>query len=83
MCVVRRDTSTTRIYRYSANSDGPVQAGDIIGYVADSGDATGTPHDHFEWHPNTVPSNWPASYYGYTVIGTAANPYPVLVDVCG
>jgi len=68
---------------YSENSDGPVQAGDIIGYVGDTGDAIGTPHDHFEWHPNTVPSNWPASYYGYTVIGSAVNPYPVLVDVCG
>jgi murein DD-endopeptidase MepM/ murein hydrolase activator NlpD len=68
---------------YSENSDGPVQAGDIIGYVGDTGDAIGTPHDHFEWHPNSVPSNWPASYYGYTVIGSAVNPYPVLVDVCG
>ena len=68
---------------YSANSDGPVQAGDIIGYVGDTGDAIGTPHDHFEWHPNTVPSNWPSSYYGYTVIGSAVNPYPILVDVCG
>jgi murein DD-endopeptidase MepM/ murein hydrolase activator NlpD len=68
---------------YSANSDGSVQAGDIIGYVGDTGDAIGTPHDHFEWHPNTVPSNWPASYYGYSVIGSAVNPYPVLVDICG
>jgi len=68
---------------YSENSDGPVQAGDIMGYVGDTGDAIGTPHDHFEWHPNSVPSNWPASYYGYTVIGSAVNPYPVLVDVCG
>jgi murein DD-endopeptidase MepM/ murein hydrolase activator NlpD len=70
---------------YSANSDGPVQAGDVIGYVGDTGDAIGTPHDHFEWHPNTVPNNWPASYYGYTVIpGTSAvNPYPILVDICG
>ncbi len=68
---------------YSANSDGPVQAGDIIGYVGDTGDAIGTPHDHFEWHPNSVPANWPASYYGYSVVGSAVNPYPVLVDVCG
>jgi len=70
---------------YSANSDGPVQAGDVIGYVGDTGDAIGTPHDHFEWHPDSVPSNWPASYYGYTTIpGTSAvNPYPILVDVCG
>ena len=68
---------------YSDHSDGPVQAGDIIGYVGDTGDAIGTPHDHFEWHPDSVPSNWPTSYYGYAVIGSAVNPYPVLVDVCG
>ena len=68
---------------YAAKSDGPVQAGDIIGYVGDTGDAVGTPHDHFEWHPNNLPSNWPISYYGYAVVGSAVNPYPLLVDVCG
>ena len=60
---------------------GPVQAGDIIGYVGATGD-TSTPHDHFEWHPNVIPSNWPASAYGYTVIGTAINPFPLLSQVC-
>ena len=68
---------------YSSNSNGPVRAGEIIGYIGDTGDAIGTPHDHFEWHPNTIPSNWPASYYGYAVIGTAVNPYPLLLDICG
>lgn len=70
---------------YSENSSGPVRAGDVIGYVGDTGDATGSPHDHFEWHPAVTPANWPASSYGYTVVGptNAVNPYPVLVDVCG
>ena len=31
----------------------------------------------------SIPSGWPASYYGYTVIGDALNPYPLLVDACG
>jgi peptidoglycan LD-endopeptidase LytH len=70
---------------YAAKSSGPVKAGDIIGYVGDTGDAKGTPHDHFEWHPDVIPDNWPASFYGYTVVGPtdAVNPYPILVDVCG
>jgi murein DD-endopeptidase MepM/ murein hydrolase activator NlpD len=68
---------------YSSNSNGPVTAGDVIGYVGDSGDALGgVPHDHFEWHPNVIPSNWPRSPYGYTVIGSALNPYPLLSQVC-
>lgn len=66
---------------YSDKSNGPVQTGDIIGYVGETGD-TDTPHDHFEWHPNVIPSNWPASPYGYSVIGTAVNPWPLLQAVC-
>lgn len=68
---------------YSANSNGPVKAGDVIGYVGDSGDAVGTPHDHFEFHPNVMPSSWPASSYGYSIIEDAVNPYPLLVAACG
>lgn len=64
---------------------GPVDAGDVIGYVGATGD-TSTPHDHFEWHPYQTPTNWPASAYGYSVIQTgstpAVNPYPLLAQVC-
>jgi murein DD-endopeptidase MepM/ murein hydrolase activator NlpD len=70
---------------YTAKSNGPVKAGDVIGLVGDTGDAKGTPHDHFEWHPvGGPPPNWPASFYGYVTIPgtTAVNPYPILNDVC-
>jgi murein DD-endopeptidase MepM/ murein hydrolase activator NlpD len=69
---------------YSSKSNGPVKTGDVIGYVGDTGDAIGTPHDHFEFHPFfPVPPDWPVSYYGYRLIGTALNPYPLLVYACG
>lgn len=68
---------------YSDLSNGPVNAGDIIGYVGNTGDAQGgATHDHFEWHPNAIPSNWPASPYGFSVIGSAVNPNPLLSQVC-
>ena len=77
-------TYNAHLSAYSEHSTGSVQAGDVIGYVGDSGDAQGgPPHDHFEFHPNSFPSGWPTSYYGYTVIGSALNPYPLLVDACG
>jgi murein DD-endopeptidase MepM/ murein hydrolase activator NlpD len=75
-------------YVYNAHLDsygtmGNVSAGTVIGYVGDSGDAQGGPtHDHFEWHPNVIPSNPYRSVYGYTVIGSAVDPYPYLNLVC-
>jgi murein DD-endopeptidase MepM/ murein hydrolase activator NlpD len=63
---------------------GPVSAGDVIGTVSSTGLAGGTtPHNHFEFHPRVIPSNWIVSAYGYAVIDTAINPYPLLVAACG
>ena len=77
-------TYNAHLSAYSDHSTGTVHTGDVIGYVGDTGDAQGgPPHDHFEFHPNSLPSSWPPSYYGYSVIGSALNQYPLLVDACG
>jgi len=63
---------------------GEVHAGDVIGYVGNTGDAGTINHDHFEWHPNVMPNpdTWPRSPYGFSVVGSAVNPYPLLSQVC-
>jgi len=75
-------------WTYNAHLDGfgklgSVNTGDVVGYVGDSGDAQGgATHDHFEWHPNVLPAHPHKSPYGYTVIGSAIDPYPYLNSVC-
>lgn len=76
-------TYNAHMSAYSENSNGPVRAGDIIGYVGSTGDAGSIDHDHFEFHPRSIPASWPVSSYGYSVVGSALNPYPLLVDACG
>jgi murein DD-endopeptidase MepM/ murein hydrolase activator NlpD len=73
-------------YTYNAHLmqpgvNGPVSAGDVVGYVGSTGNSSG-PHNHFEWHPYSIPENWPVSPYGYSVIGSAVNPWPLLSQVC-
>jgi murein DD-endopeptidase MepM/ murein hydrolase activator NlpD len=64
---------------YAPAVPGPVRAGDVVGFVGNTGDAQGTsPHDHFEWHPKVVHS------YDRVVPGTdgAVDPFRYLVIVC-
>lgn len=79
--VVGSAGSTYNAHMVAIGQLGSVSAGDVIGYVGATGD-TSTPHNHFEWHPNSLPSSWPASPYGYSIVGDALNPYPLLAATC-
>jgi murein DD-endopeptidase MepM/ murein hydrolase activator NlpD len=60
-------------------TDQNVKAGDVVGFVGNTGDAQGTSyHDHFEWHPNNV------APYDRVISGTngAVDPFPYLQVVC-
>jgi Peptidase family M23 len=86
--VVRgRDGYVYNAHLSAYGKTGPVHAGQIIGYVGNTGDARGgATHDHFEWHPYAGPIIPWVSTYGFTTIDDgsppAVDPYPYLYAAC-
>ena len=70
--------STYNAHMTSIAKLGPVQAGDVIGYVGSTGArrAARRTTTTSSSDPNVMPSSWPASCYGYSIIEDAINPYP-------
>jgi murein DD-endopeptidase MepM/ murein hydrolase activator NlpD len=52
---------------------GWVRAGDVIGYIGTTGDAT-SPHDHLEWHPNDGPAVDPHALLVVACVNAATGP---------